>query len=179
MAPSTELFLLLRCGSGSGMSSDRTGVAPAAEVVVIVHRLWCLRWLRFRRCCSGRRCRVRLCPSIVVSPWVAVGSGNRQRVHAKCVVLRLCGCWGGSNGRHALLPRWREVLGPPLSELFCVVAVGEARLEKDEAVGKGGDCIPPKKFELICGFGAAACGCGCGFGADVVRGGDCMPPKLL
>jgi hypothetical protein len=68
---------------------------------------------------------------------------------------------------------------PPLSELFCVVAVGEARLEKDEAVGKGGDCIPPKKFELICGFGAAACGCGCGFGADVVRGGDCMPPKLL
>jgi hypothetical protein len=37
---------------------------------------------------------------------------------------------------------------PPLSELFCVVAgpVGEARLEKEEAVGKGGDCIPPKKL---------------------------------
>ena len=47
---------------------------------------------------------------------------------------------------------------PPLSELFCVVAgpVGEARLEKDDAVGRGGDCIPPKKLELICGFGAAA-----------------------
>ena len=66
---------------------------------------------------------------------------------------------------------------PPLSELFCVVAgpVGEARLEKEDAVGKGGDCIPPKKLELICGFGATACG----LGADVVRGGDCMPPKLL
>jgi hypothetical protein len=56
---------------------------------------------------------------------------------------------------------------PPLSELFCVVVgpVGEARLEKDEAVGSGGDCMPPKKSELICGFGAAACG----LGADWVK----------
>jgi hypothetical protein len=63
---------------------------------------------------------------------------------------------------------------PPLRELFAG-PVGEARLEKDEALGRGGDCIPPKKLELICGFGAAVCG----LGADVVRGGDCMPPKLL
>lgn len=35
---------------------------------------------------------------------------------------------------------------PPLSELFCVVwPVGDARLEKEDAVGRGGDCIPPKK----------------------------------
>jgi hypothetical protein len=56
---------------------------------------------------------------------------------------------------------------PPLSELFWAVVepVGDARLEKDEAVGRGGDCMPPKKSELICGFGAAACG----FGAWVVK----------
>jgi hypothetical protein len=51
---------------------------------------------------------------------------------------------------------------PPLSELFWAVVepVGEARLENDEAVGRGGDCMPPKKSELICGFGATACGLG-------------------
>lgn len=40
---------------------------------------------------------------------------------------------------------------PPLSELFCVVAppVGEVIPENADAVGRGGDCMPPKKSALI------------------------------
>lgn len=65
---------------------------------------------------------------------------------------------------------------PPLSELFWVEwPVGEARLENDEAVGRGGDCMPPNKSAFKCDLGAAACG----LGAALVGGGDCMPPKTL
>ena len=58
---------------------------------------------------------------------------------------------------------------PPLSELFCCVwPVGDVRPEKDDAAGKGGDCMLPNRSALSCGFGAA-----------VVGGADCMPLKFL
>lgn len=42
---------------------------------------------------------------------------------------------------------------PPLRELFCAVwPVGDARFEKDDAVGMGGDCMPPKKSMFDAGF---------------------------
>ena len=73
MAPSTEFFLLLRDCRGS-MSSDGTSVAPAAKVIIVLDRLRCLNWLRLRRCRGGRWCRVRLCPCVIIAPWVAVSS---------------------------------------------------------------------------------------------------------
>lgn len=58
---------------------------------------------------------------------------------------------------------------PPLSELFCCAwPVGEARPEKDDAAGRGGDCILPNRSAFSCGFGAA-----------VVGGADCMALKSV
>jgi hypothetical protein len=74
MAPSAKLFLLLRNGRGS-VSLNRTGVVPATKVVIL-HRLWCLNRLRLGWRRSGSWCRIRLRPSIVVAPWVAVGPRN-------------------------------------------------------------------------------------------------------
>jgi hypothetical protein len=74
MAPPAKLFLLLRNGRGS-VSLNRTGMVPAAKVVIL-HRLWCLNRLRLGWRRSGSWCRIRLRPSIVVAPWVAVGPRN-------------------------------------------------------------------------------------------------------
>jgi hypothetical protein len=60
---------------------------------------------------------------------------------------------------------------PPLSELFCCAGpVGEARLENEDAAGKGGDCILPKRSTFSCG---------CCFGATVAGGADCMALKSV
>jgi hypothetical protein len=73
MAPSSKLFLLLRNGRGS-MSCNRAGVTPAAEIVFILHRLWCLNRLRLRWCRCRGWCWIRLRPGVIVTPWVAVSS---------------------------------------------------------------------------------------------------------
>ena len=77
VTPAAEVLLLLRSRSGSGRW-QRTGMAPASKVVVILNRLRCLRWLgfglRLSRRGRGRGRWVRLRPCVVVAPRVAVST---------------------------------------------------------------------------------------------------------
>ena len=106
MTPAAKFLLLLRDRSGGGRR-QRTGVAPASKVVVVLHGLRRLGWLGLGLCFSWCWRRIGLGPGIVITPWVAVTARDRERVHSKRVVLCLCRCW--SSGRHGLLPRWRDV----------------------------------------------------------------------
>lgn len=71
LTPSSK-FILWLSDSWCGMRPHRAGVAPAAKVIVVLYGLRRLRRLSLGLLFCG--CWVRLSPSIVRAPWVAVSS---------------------------------------------------------------------------------------------------------